>query len=115
MATTTSTVTGRQQTLCPQQQPKPSSQPPTSSTTSSSATAAAHFTSAFRLAPQLATAFADELAGGGRSPRTGRKQGSEEAWRAVAGAYLTCINACPANALLLTRLGVRTRAASSWS
>ena len=69
---------------------------------------AAHFTSAFRLAPQLATAFAEEFAEAADALATHRSQnkGREEAWRALAGAYLTCINACPANALLLTRLGV---------
>ena len=74
--------------------------------------AAAHFTSAFRLAPQLATAFAEEFAEAADALATHRSQnkGREEAWRAVAGAYLTCINACPANALLLTRLGVAAHA-----
>ncbi|CAH0366385.1 unnamed protein product [Pelagomonas calceolata] len=74
--------------------------------------AAAHFTQAFRLAPQLATAFAEEFAEAADALATHRSQnkGSEEAWRAVVGAYLTCINACPANALLLTRLGVAAHA-----
>ena len=74
--------------------------------------AAAHFTSAFRLAPLLASAFAEEFAEAADALATHRSQnkGSEEAWPRSATAYLTCINACPANALLLTRLGVAAHA-----
>ena len=74
--------------------------------------AAAHFTSAFRLAPQLASAFAEEFAEAADALATHRSQNkaNDEAWGAVATTYLTCINACPANALLLTRLGVAAHA-----
>lgn len=74
--------------------------------------AAAHFTNAFRAAPQLADAFAEEFAEAAdklAAHRAQHKSGDEE-WRAVAGSYLACINTCPANALLFTRLGVAAHA-----
>ena len=74
--------------------------------------AAAHFTKAFRAAPQLADAFAEKFAEAAdklAAHRAQHKSGDEE-WRAVAGSYLACINTCPADALLLTRLGVAAHA-----